>query len=125
MSRTQDRGGAHPWCRIHGATVCRQRRDGWLHPARHRKNARFRTLLDFARLVLDGVSPTLSAGDERSFSLLFPMHRVFEAFVYDDNDTRWEKRTSSRKAPTDFSCRMRAADLEDFLGILAPKPSVA
>jgi len=32
-------------------------------------------------MVIEGRSPSLAAGGERSFSLLFPMPRVFESFV--------------------------------------------
>ncbi|MFC1609535.1 McrC family protein [Myxococcota bacterium] len=46
-----------------------------------RQNRRFQPHLDFARLVLGGQSPAPMAGGERSFSLLFKMHVVFEAFV--------------------------------------------
>ncbi|MFC1611316.1 McrC family protein [Myxococcota bacterium] len=46
-----------------------------------RHNNRFQPHLDFARLVLSGQSPAPMAGGERSFSLLFKMHVVFEAFV--------------------------------------------
>lgn len=42
---------------------------------------RFRDLFTFARLVLSGQSPTQRVGGERTFSLLFPMERVFEAWV--------------------------------------------
>jgi 5-methylcytosine-specific restriction enzyme subunit McrC len=43
--------------------------------------ARFRDVFEFARLVLSGDAHSLSAGAERTFSILFPMHKVFEAFV--------------------------------------------
>jgi 5-methylcytosine-specific restriction enzyme subunit McrC len=46
-----------------------------------RQNRRFEPHLNFARLVFAGASTTLSAGAQTSFSLLFQMHRVFEAFV--------------------------------------------
>ena len=46
-----------------------------------RQNRRFQTHLDFCRLVWSGQSPSLSRGAERSFSLLFSMHRLFEAFI--------------------------------------------
>lgn len=46
-----------------------------------RQNSRFQTHLDFCRLVWSEQSPSLSRGAERSFSLLFSMHRLFEAFI--------------------------------------------
>ena len=46
-----------------------------------RQNKRFQTHLDFCRLVWGGESPTLAPGKDTSFSLLFSMHRLFEAFI--------------------------------------------
>ena len=46
-----------------------------------RQNERFVDVLHFCRLILQGRSPTVQAGRERSFSLLFDMNRVFEDFV--------------------------------------------
>lgn len=46
-----------------------------------RGSERFRVVLDFARLVLGGDSPSQGRGDSRTFSILFPMERVFEAYV--------------------------------------------
>jgi 5-methylcytosine-specific restriction enzyme subunit McrC len=46
-----------------------------------RQSERFQPHLDFARMVLEGHSPTPRTGDRETFSLLFPMHRVFEGFV--------------------------------------------
>ncbi len=46
-----------------------------------RQNERFADVLHFCRLILQGLSPTVQAGRERSFSLLFDMNRVFEDFV--------------------------------------------
>jgi 5-methylcytosine-specific restriction enzyme subunit McrC len=47
-----------------------------------RSSERFRPLIDFCRLLSTGQSPTLSGGTAtQTFSLLFPMERVFEAFV--------------------------------------------
>ena len=46
-----------------------------------RNSERFATLLDFCRIILLEGSPTLRAGDRPSFSLLFPMERVFEQFI--------------------------------------------
>ena len=46
-----------------------------------RQNERFADVLHFCRLILQGRSPTVQAGRERSFSLLFDMNRVFEDFV--------------------------------------------
>jgi 5-methylcytosine-specific restriction enzyme subunit McrC len=37
--------------------------------------------LAWARLILDGMSPLTGAGEHRAPSLLFPMEKVFEAFV--------------------------------------------
>jgi 5-methylcytosine-specific restriction enzyme subunit McrC len=47
----------------------------------HRNNERFQPLLDFCRLVWQGQSPNPSAGDCRTFSLLFPMEQLFEQFI--------------------------------------------
>ncbi len=46
-----------------------------------RQNERFADVLHFCRLFLQGRSPTIRSGRERSFSLLFDMNRVFEDFV--------------------------------------------
>ena len=46
-----------------------------------RQNERFDDVLHFCRLILQERSPTVQAGSERSFSLLFDMNRVFEDFV--------------------------------------------
>ena len=46
-----------------------------------RQNERFADVLHFCRLILQTRSPTTNAGEQRSFSLLFDMNRVFEAFV--------------------------------------------
>ena len=46
-----------------------------------RQNERFADVLHFCRLILQGLSPTVQAGRERSFSLLFDMNRVFEDFT--------------------------------------------
>ena len=46
-----------------------------------RQNERFADVLHFCRLILQGRSPTVRSGRERSFSLLFDMNRVFEDFV--------------------------------------------
>ncbi len=46
-----------------------------------RQNERFADVLHFCRLILQGLSPTVQAGRERSFSLLFDMNRVFEDFI--------------------------------------------
>jgi 5-methylcytosine-specific restriction enzyme subunit McrC len=46
-----------------------------------RTNERFRDLFVFARMVLASRAPTHRFGDERTFSLLFPMEQVFEAYV--------------------------------------------
>ena len=46
-----------------------------------RQNERFDDVLRFCRLILQERSPTVRAGSERSFSLLFDMNRVFEDFV--------------------------------------------
>ncbi len=47
----------------------------------NRQNERFENLFHFCRLVLGGRAPTISAGRERSFSLLFDMNKVFERFI--------------------------------------------
>lgn len=46
-----------------------------------RNSARFEPLLTFARLVISGASPSPMGGKEQTFSLLFPMDRLFEDFV--------------------------------------------
>ncbi len=46
-----------------------------------RQNERFADVLHFCRLILQGHSPTTNRGKQRSFSLLFDMNQVFEAFV--------------------------------------------
>ena len=46
-----------------------------------RQNQRFEELVRFCRLVLADRSPTIEAGQNRSFSLLFDMNRVFERFI--------------------------------------------
>lgn len=46
-----------------------------------RNAARFRNLLGFARLVLSGHAVGASRGDYGTFSILFPMEKVFEQFV--------------------------------------------
>ena len=46
-----------------------------------RQNERFRTLFNFARLILGQQAPTASSGATRTFSLLFDMNAVFERFV--------------------------------------------
>ena len=46
-----------------------------------RQNERFADVLHFCRLILQNRSPTTNAGKQRSFSLLFDMNQVFEAFV--------------------------------------------
>ena len=46
-----------------------------------RQNKRFQPHLDFCRFVWGGQSPTLALGAEASFSLLFSMPRLFEAFI--------------------------------------------
>lgn len=47
----------------------------------HRNNERFQMLLDFCRIVWQEQSPNPSAGDSRTFSLLFPMEKLFEEFI--------------------------------------------
>ena len=46
-----------------------------------RQNERFADVLHFCRLILQARSPTTNRGKQRSFSLLFDMNQVFEAFV--------------------------------------------
>ncbi len=46
-----------------------------------RTNERFRDVFTFCRLVLSGQSPSQRAGEQPTFTVLFPMERVFEAFV--------------------------------------------
>lgn len=47
----------------------------------NRQNERFEDVLRFCRLLLSGRTPTVQAGDNRTFSLLFDMNKVFERFV--------------------------------------------
>ncbi len=47
----------------------------------NRNSERFRPFLDFCRLVVRGFTPSISTGRSPTFSLLFPMERVFEQFV--------------------------------------------
>jgi len=46
-----------------------------------RLNERFRPLRDFARRVLGATSPAPTAASQSSFSILFPMEQLYEAFV--------------------------------------------
>ena len=46
-----------------------------------RNTERFRTLVAFAQMVLRRMTPTPSRGGDESFSLLFPMETLFEAFI--------------------------------------------
>jgi 5-methylcytosine-specific restriction enzyme subunit McrC len=46
-----------------------------------RNNQRFSPLLEFCRLVLIGSSPQLRAGEVTTFSLLYPMEKLFEQFI--------------------------------------------
>lgn len=47
----------------------------------HRNNERFRMLLDFCRMVWQGQSPNPVSGVHQTFSILFPMERLFEEFI--------------------------------------------
>lgn len=47
----------------------------------NRQNERFEDVLRFCRLLLAGRTPTVHAGESRTFSLLFDMNKVFERFV--------------------------------------------
>lgn len=49
--------------------------------ALNRQNERFEDVLRFCRLLLAGRTPTVQAGGNRTFSLLFDMNKVFERFV--------------------------------------------
>jgi 5-methylcytosine-specific restriction enzyme subunit McrC len=46
-----------------------------------RNSERYRPLLAFCRLIILGQSPAPEAGKEQTFSLLFPMEKLFEEFV--------------------------------------------
>lgn len=46
-----------------------------------RLNERFRTLLNLARLFLDGGTLQMSAGDLSTFAFVFDMNQLFEAFI--------------------------------------------
>jgi len=47
----------------------------------HRNNERYQTLLDFCHIVWQEQSPNPSAGDSRTFSMLFPMEKLFEEYI--------------------------------------------
>jgi 5-methylcytosine-specific restriction enzyme subunit McrC len=47
----------------------------------HRNNERFCMLLDFCRMVWQGNSPNPATGLHKSFSILFPMEKLFEEFI--------------------------------------------
>lgn len=47
----------------------------------NRQNERFEDVFRFCRLILSGRTPTVRAGGDRTFSLLFDMNKVFERFV--------------------------------------------
>lgn len=47
----------------------------------NRNTERFKPLVHFASLVLQGMSPAWAKGKETSFALLFPMEMLFEEFV--------------------------------------------
>lgn len=46
-----------------------------------RNTERFRPIFDFCVMVIAGESPTAAAGKQNSFSLLFPMEKLFEDFI--------------------------------------------
>jgi 5-methylcytosine-specific restriction enzyme subunit McrC len=46
-----------------------------------RQHQRFEPLLGMAALILDSESPSIEAGGEKTFALMFEMHAVFEAFI--------------------------------------------
>jgi hypothetical protein len=46
-----------------------------------RNTERFRTIFDFCCMVIAGESQTAAAGKQKSFSLLFPMEKLFEDFI--------------------------------------------
>lgn len=46
-----------------------------------RNTERFRPIFEFCCMVIAGESPTVSSGQQRSFSLLFPMEKLFEDFI--------------------------------------------
>lgn len=46
-----------------------------------RNSERFRSLLEFCRLLFLGSTPTPHSGDDKSFCLLFPMESLFEEFI--------------------------------------------
>lgn len=50
-------------------------------PQLHRRNEHFAGVLEFCHMVLRGLTPGRSSGPAAPFSVLFPMDRVFEAFV--------------------------------------------
>ena len=61
--------------------------DRWIAPADlenitfDRRTERYRGLFDFCRMYLAGRSPTPTAGGHSTFSLLFPMERLFEEYI--------------------------------------------
>lgn len=47
----------------------------------NRNSERFRVLIDFCKMVLCDQAPASAAGSEQTFSLLFPMDKLFEKFI--------------------------------------------
>jgi 5-methylcytosine-specific restriction enzyme subunit McrC len=46
-----------------------------------RQNERFADVYEFAQMILDGEAPDLAAGKHPTYSLLFDMDKVFEAYI--------------------------------------------
>lgn len=76
----------------------------------NRNNDRFEPLLDFARLVLAGSTPAPAAGEDSSFSLLFPMETLFEEFV-----ARFIQRYSDQLGLDHHSIHIQAAGKSRWL----------
>jgi 5-methylcytosine-specific restriction enzyme subunit McrC len=47
----------------------------------NRNNERFEPLLQFCRLIMEGTPPQPGSGGSETFTLLFPMERLFEQFI--------------------------------------------
>ena len=47
----------------------------------NRQNERFRDVYEFASMVLSGLAPDARSGENQTFSLLFDMDKVFEAYI--------------------------------------------
>ena len=64
-----------------------------------RQNRRFEDLFRFCRWVIENQSPSMRAGKQQSFSMLFNMNTVFEKFIAE---------FLRRRVGTDLGCTIRA-----------------